>query len=128
MTRYSLADLQVALVADFPELAEDLAEDAARPRMQLGRFALFTQEAKGRLDWATYERCIAFVHRFLTAADGDLEGAIDVAYLEHLDFDGPRGPAAWGRLTPDLQRAWTRVAKDNAERRALPRKQRGRRS
>ena len=39
-------------------------------------------------------------------ATPDLDNALNVSYLEHLDFDGPRGPAAWERLTPRLKVGW----------------------
>ena len=82
--------------------------------------ALFTQQAKGRSDWSTYERCIRFVEQAFQNADGELEGALYVGFLEHIDFEGPRGKEAWGRLGPELQAAWKRITTDNARRGALP--------
>jgi len=114
--------MQRALVDEFPELADELADDADRPYMQLGHLARFTQKAKGAADWSTYDRCISFAGRFFSNAAPELEGAFRVAYLEHLDFDGVRGPDAWKRLTPPLQAAWKSVTAENARRTALPHK------
>ena len=126
MPLYSLADVQTALVAEFPELAEDLREDAKLPFMQLGHVARFMQSAKGRADWDTYQRCADFGHRFFVGGNGELAGAISVAWLEHLDFAGDRGSEAWRRLSPELQRGWTSITESNARHAALPHKKRRR--
>ena len=38
--------------------------------------------------------------------DEALLNALNVSFLEHLDFDGPNGPEAWGYLSPELQDGW----------------------
>jgi len=126
MPPYSLTDIQAALVAEFPELAEDLREDSELPYMQLGHLASFMQSAKGRADWDVYQRCADFAHRFFSEADANLAGAIAVAWLEHLDFEGTRGSEAWRRLSPALQQGWTNITESNARLAALPHKKRRR--
>jgi hypothetical protein len=127
VTRQTIADFRQALIAAFPDLFDE-SDEVGPPYLPISQFAAFTQEAKGRADWETYRRCAALVERFFGAADAELENALHVSYLEHLDFEGPRGPEAWRLLGPSLQRAWQRIAASNVRAAALPRKQRKHRS
>jgi len=122
MEHLSFPDFRAAVLTEFPQLANDFEGDDDLPYVQLGVFAKFTQAAKGRADWDTYERCVRIADRLLARASGDLENALHIAYLEHLDFDGPRGPKAWSLLSPELQAAWRRITRANEKLAALPRK------
>ena len=113
MPRYSYEDFRRAVLDEFPALAEAFEEDSSLPYIDVEAFATFTQRAKGRGDWARYQGCVQLAHRF---------------YLEHLDFDGQRGPQAWKYLTPTLRAAWRRIADSNARASALPHKPKKRRS
>lgn len=120
MPTYSHADFARDVLIEFPELRGDVDDYDGLLTLELGAFAQFTQRAKGRGDWDTYKRCIAFIDRLLAGADSELDNAIHVAYLEHLDFNGPRGPTAWGILSPTLQAAWKRITIDNERLRSRP--------
>jgi hypothetical protein len=109
-----------AVIHEFPELRDDVEAWGGPLHMQVGEFAAFTQAAKGRGDLVTYERCLKLVDRIFAAADAELTGALRVSYLEHLDFEGSRGPAAWELVPPRLQAAWNHVAADNRRLMALP--------
>jgi hypothetical protein len=100
------ADFLKALLAEFPELREHIELCDGLPHIEMGAFATFTQKAKGVADWGVYGRAVRLAARFLPDADRELRNELHVSYLEHLDFEGPRGPAAWSLLPPDLQRAW----------------------
>ena len=128
MPRYSHEDFRRAVLDEFPALAEAFEEDSSLPYIEMGAFATFTQRAKGRGDWATYQGCVQLAHRFFVNADEDLKNAFYVAYLEHLAFDGQRGPQAWKRLSTTLRAAWRRIADSNARASALPHKPKKRRS
>ena len=128
MPRYSHEDFRRAVLDEFPALAAAFDEDSSLPYIDMGAFATFTQRAKGRGDWARYQGCIQLAHRFFVNADEDLKNAFYVAYLEHLDFDGLRGPQAWKHLSPTLRAAWRRIANSNARASALPHKPKKRRS
>jgi hypothetical protein len=110
------------LLREFPQLADDLDDFDDLPHMQLGVFATLAQRAKGAADWDTYERCVDLAHRFLAGGDTELRGALSVAYLEHIDFAGPRGARAWEALTPQLQAACKQITAANEARLALPKK------
>jgi len=85
-------------------------------------FATFTQAAKMRGDWPVYERCIQVADQLLQSADSGIGSAFHTAYLEHLEFEGSRGPDAWRRLSPALQAAWEQAAAANRRLMALPQK------
>ena len=76
-------------------------------------FARFTQKARGEGDWDTYGRAVRLAATLLPDADAELRDELHVAYLEHLDFDGPRGPTAWSLLPGNLQRAWHEIINYN---------------
>ena len=117
---YSHQDLVAALIAEFPDLRGDLEDSDGQLHTEMGAFALFTQAAKGRGDLSTYERCLKLADRLFAQADADLAGAFRVSYLEHLDFEGSRGPAAWRLVPPRLQAAWNLLAAENRRLMALP--------
>lgn len=96
---YTHDDCVRLTLAEFPELREEFEEDSERLHMQMHAFTRLTQRAKGDGDWATYSRCIRLAHRLWERPDEKLLGALNVSFLEHLDFDGPRGPEAWSLLT-----------------------------
>jgi hypothetical protein len=107
----SFPDFRAAVLAEFPALRDEFEGDDELPYLQVGAFALFTQRAKGQGDWDTYRRCVNIIGRLLANASPELENALYVSYLEHLDFRGPRGPKAWSLLTPELQAAWSRITR-----------------
>jgi hypothetical protein len=124
MTTYGPQAFAKALLAEFPSLRGDIAEAGGALHLEMGEFALFTQAAKGRGDWPTYERCIQLADRLFESADAALSGAFRASYFEHLDFEGTRGPAAWQLLTPRLQAAWKQMDAENRRLMALPQKRR----
>jgi len=128
MELLSFPDFRTAVLAEFPQLHDAFEGDDERPHIQVAAFAAFTQAAKGRADWNTYERCVRIADRLFARAAGDLANALYVSYLEHLDFDGPRGPNAWSLLPSELQAAWRRITKSNERLMKLPRKKKGRAS
>jgi len=120
MTAYAHHDLVPALVAEFPDLRSDLEDSEGVLQRELGAFAAFTQAAKGRGDLSTYERCLKLADRLFAQADAELGAAIRGSYLEHLEFEGSRGPAAWRLVPPRLQGAWNQLAAENRRLMALP--------
>ncbi len=119
---HSSQDFVAAVLREFPELREDLTESGGLPHHEVGEFAAFTQAAKGRGDLGTYERCVTLVDGIYAGADAALAAAIRGSYLEHLDFEGSRGPAAWQLMPPRLQAAWNQVSAENRRLMALPQK------
>jgi len=103
---YDAEDFSRMAVTEFPELAEDFEEWSDLPHLKMGAFARITQAAKGDGDWEKYARCVRLADKLSADPSPDLENALNVSYLEHLDFDGPRGSKAWECLTPRLKVGW----------------------
>lgn len=118
----SRQDFVAAVVHEFPDLRQDLEGLGGLLHLQVGEFAAFTQAAKGRGDLVTYGRCLKLVDRLFAAADAELTGALRLSYLEHLEFEGSRGPAAWQLMPLRLQAAWNQLAAENRRLMALPQK------
>ena len=106
------ADFERLVVAEFPELVDEIAEDAGLLHLQMAAFARLMERAEDAGDWGTYERGVRLAHALWARPDPALLNALNVSFLEHLDFDGPSGPAAWSRLTPSLQHAWAEMRPD----------------
>jgi hypothetical protein len=115
MTEYTQADFRRMLLEQFPELREEIDDCDGLLHIEMGVFAQHTQLAKGRADWDTYARCVQLADELWKRPEALLLNALNVSYLEHLDFEGPRGPKAWSLLTPALQRGW-RAMMDYLER------------
>ena len=115
-------DLINALISEFPDLRGDLETSAGLLSAEMGAFSLFTQEAKERGDLGTYERCMKLADRLFDQADAALAGAFRSSYLEHLEFEGSVGRAAWKLVPPRLQTVWNQLAAENRRLMALPQK------
>jgi hypothetical protein len=128
MAAYSHKDFINSLVAEFPHLRDDLEDCGGLLQAEMEAFAQVTQAAKTRGDLATYERCVSFADRLFAGADAALAGAFRASYLEHLEFEGSRGPAAWRLLPVRLQNVWNQIAAENRRLMALPQKHTGQKS
>lgn len=115
-------DLINSLVTEFPDLRTQLEASAGLLSAEMGAFSLFTQEAKERGDLGTYERCLKLADRLFDQADAALAGAFRNSYLEHLEFEGSVGRAAWKLVPPRLQTVWNQLAAENRRLMALPQK------
>lgn len=116
-----------SLLAEFPDLRDDLEQCDGVLLQQMEAFAQFTQAAKMDGDLATYERCLQFADRHYAGADAALSGAFRMSYLEHLEFEGSRGPAAWQLVPSRLQNVWNQIAAENRRLQSLPQKHGGQR-
>jgi hypothetical protein len=103
---FTHADFLRLACAEFPALVTDFAEDENTHYMQMHSFTRLAQEAKGRGDWDVYKRCMRIATTLWSRPDSELLNELNVAFLEHLDFDGPRGPEAWSHLSSELQHGW----------------------
>lgn len=105
------SDVVALVLAEFPELRLDLEDETTRGllHVEMGEFARYAQEAKGRGDWDTYTRALKLANRFLMEGDGAVDNAVCVSFLEHIDFQGPRGQQAWTLLSPQQQRTWRQI-------------------
>ena len=124
---YTHADFLRLAVAEFPALRAEFDEDAGLLHLQMHAVTRLAQRAKGEGDWDAYARCVRLAAELWRRPDAALRNALNVSFLEHLDFDGPRGPDAWRRLTAELQEGWRAMRAYNerlAAQAVPPRKQR----
>ena len=98
-----------ALVAEFPELTDEIREDEGLLHIQMGAFGRLTEAAIARGELETVDRCFALAHRAFRDADPPLKNALNVSYLEELDFSGEHGAAAERRMTSLLRQGYTEM-------------------
>src|SRR5262249_56778312 len=93
------------LRSEFPELVPLLEEDEGLFYLQVGSFASHTQAAIDDRDRAEVQRHFEFARKAELAGDGEVQNALGVAYLEHLNFqDGKRHRSwAWDLLPEPLK-------------------------
>ena len=87
-------------LAEFPNLADEFAEDEDLFHVQMGTFSRVAKEAIERGDYATLKRCYKIADDAMKNATPSVENAVYVSFLEHLYFEGsPYGVEA-KRLLP----------------------------
>ena len=103
---YSQADVVSLVSAQFHELREELEDADGALHLQMHAFTRALQVAKGAGEWERYRRGMLLAAELWRRPDDAVYGALKVSFLEHLDFDGATGPAAWAYLSPELQEGW----------------------
>jgi len=88
------------VIAEFPSLKEDLESDAGLPYLQMSGLHRFTEQAMNKEDWQTVRRCLALLERFLKFGDSDLQNAVYVSFLEHIDTSGKHWPTLKSLMPP----------------------------
>jgi hypothetical protein len=103
---YTQSDFVRLALAEFPSLTEELEEADGLLHLQMHAFTRVMQRAKAAADWATYRRGVHLAAQLWSRPDTNLLNALNVSFLEHLDFEGLHGPEAWKCLTSELQHGW----------------------
>lgn len=103
---YSHADFARMLCGEFPDLRQEVEDQDGLLHLEMAVFARHTRAAIEGADWSTLKRCVHLAHELWQRADPELSNALNVSYLEHLEFNGPNGEAAWSRFTRELQQGW----------------------
>ena len=101
--RVDEAKFLAMVLAEFPNLADEFAEDEGLFHVQMGTFSNVAKEAIERGDYATLQRCYKIADDAMKSATPSVENAIYVSFLEHLYFEGsPYGAEARRLLPPKL--------------------------
>jgi hypothetical protein len=103
---YSHSDFTRMLLGEFPELRAEIEDEDGLLHLEMAVFARHTQTAVDAGDWPTLKRCVHLAHELWERADPALKNALNVSYLEHLEFGPPHGQAAFTRFTRELQQGW----------------------
>jgi hypothetical protein len=90
---------------EFQDLSAEIDDDAGLFYLRVGSLARHTQAAIEDGDRAEVQRQFEFVRRADLAGDSEVQNALGVSYLEHLNFqDGKRHRAwAWDLLPEPLK-------------------------
>ena len=121
--------VQLVLV-EFPQLHKEFYEAEGLLHLEMSTFSRFAQKAIENSDLDTLKRCYGLIDGILETAPSEVENAIYVSFLEHLDFESsPAGTNARRLLPPVLKKAldevnehWERIgqwqveAQDNEQR------------
>jgi hypothetical protein len=98
-------DFIAAVREEFPELDSVIKEDEGLFYLQVGSLVSYTQGAIDDGDSREVQRQFEFMRRAWLAGDNEVQNALGVAYLEHLNFqDGKQSRSwAWGLLPEPLK-------------------------
>lgn len=98
---------------EFPNLRDEFEDSDGLLHLEMHAFTRLMQRAKGAADWDTYKRGVHLAEELWSRADDDVRNALNVSFLEHLDFEGPRGTEAWQHLTSALRAGWIAMKEYN---------------
>lgn len=74
------------LVARFPTLASEVAEDSGLIHVVMGHLYRLTQEAMDSGKWDTVYAVFRFLDEWFAKGDLEMENAIRVSFLEYFEF------------------------------------------
>jgi hypothetical protein len=112
------------VLAEFPQLHEELAEAEGLLHLEMGALSRFAQKAIEHNDSYTLTRCYELLAGIMKTAPSEVENAIHVSFLENLNFESsPYGGEARSLLPPVLRKAldevnehWERIGQRQVER------------
>jgi hypothetical protein len=91
--------LSLAL-AEFPDLREEFEEYDGLFHLQMAAFSHVAEEAIERGDFATLKRCYKIADEIMKSASPNVENAVYVSFLEHLEFTSQPNEAEARHLLP----------------------------
>jgi hypothetical protein len=102
---------------EFPALAEELSDEVGLVHLEMACFARYTQLQIEGENRAELQRCFVVAGRILSSADADVENAMYVSYLEHLNLTDGKRSRAWAKalMPPKLFKGWQAIMAYNEE-------------
>jgi hypothetical protein len=121
--RIAQAKFVQLVLAEFPQLHEEFAEQEGLLHLEMATFSRFAQQTIEQNDLDTLKRCYSLLAEIMKSGPSEVENAIHVSFLEHLNFESsPYGAEARRLLPPVLMKAldevnelWERVAQRQVE-------------
>ena len=121
--RLAQAKFVQLVLAAFPQLHEEFAEAEGLLHLEMGTFSRFAQKAIDHNDLDTLKRCYGLLAGIMETAPSEVDNAIHVSFLEHLNFErSPNGVEARRLLPPVLMKAldevneqWERIGQRQVE-------------
>jgi hypothetical protein len=92
-------DVVATLLAEFPNLVEELAEESlvGLLHLEVACFRRYTQTQVEDGNRRELDHCYRIATAFLMDGDEAVKNAIYVSYLEHLNFDDGKRPRQWAK-------------------------------
>jgi hypothetical protein len=101
------------LTEQFPLLAAEVFDEDYQGLfyVQVGCLATYANNCYRRADWPELKRVIDYFQQRVAQVEAEVENALYVAFLEHLDFEGDTLPATRARslLHPPYQAIWQQL-------------------
>lgn len=101
------------LIEEFPSLEEEIRDDvwAGLVHLEIGCFARYTQRQIDGGNREEVQRCFAVADRILKNADEQVDNAVYVSYLEHLDLHDGKRQRSWakGMMSPLVLAGWKQM-------------------
>lgn len=103
------------IVAEFPDLRSAFEDETIRGliHLEFSELARYTQVAKGRSDWATYERALRLHSRLFLEGDEKVRNAAAVSFLEKMISMAPEATSlelslsgSTASVVPTQRRLW----------------------
>jgi len=121
--RLAQAKFVQLVLAEFPQLHEEFAEAEGLLHLEMGTFSRFAQKAIDHNDLDTLKRCYGLLAGIMETAPSEVDDAIHISFLEHLNFErSPYGAEARRLLPPVLMKAldevneqWERIGQRQVE-------------
>ena len=99
MDGFGREQMVAILLAEFPSIEGDLLDETWADLLhpQMGCFARYTQERIDEGDRDAVRRCFELANRFLEEGTEELQNAVGVSFLEHLNLKDGKRTRAWAR-------------------------------
>lgn len=108
--RLAQAKFEQLVLAEFPQLNEEFAEAEGLLHFEMATFSRFAQKAIDHNDLNTLKRCYGLLAGVINTAPSEVQEAVHVSFLEHLNFErSPYGAEARRLLPPVLLKALDEV-------------------
>ncbi len=101
----------------FPQLAEEIEEDQGLLHLQIGTFSHLVQSFIDSGNSSEFSKACSLCIKLFSSADPDLENALNVSFLEHLNFVDGKYNRSWAyEAMPQVMRqAWDEMEEYNAK-------------
>jgi hypothetical protein len=100
---------------EFPEISEELREDEGLLHLQIGEFSHLAQSFIDGAKTNEFKRVCELFVKLFPSASSELENALNVSFLEHLNFTDGKKERSWAytAMPPLMRKAWDEMEEYN---------------
>ena len=101
----------------FPEISEEIREDEGLLHLQIGEFSHLAQAFIDNENTISFSKMCELFESLFNSASPELENALNVSFLEHLNFkDGKKNRKwAYNAMPPKMKKAWEKMQDYNSK-------------